>query len=116
MRRRIATARSNPRSASAHATARVASSTQKRRRPPRASHGDRSALTPSDAVKISVGHGRATTAGDTAVASHLAQPSNWAPHELSIVGEVIDAFLGALADDGADPHPRRQPLPRPSAG
>jgi DNA polymerase-1 len=28
-------------------------------------------------------------AGDTAVASHLAQPSNWAPHELSIVAANV---------------------------
>src|SRR5262249_55006035 len=28
-------------------------------------------------------------AGDTAVASHLAQPSNWAPHDLTIVAKHV---------------------------
>jgi DNA polymerase-1 len=31
----------------------------------------------------------AGVAGDTAVASHLAQPSNWAPHDLAIVAKYV---------------------------
>src|SRR5260221_4732330 len=57
------------RSASAHAIARVRSSTQKRARPPRARKGDASAESPSEPVNTSVGQGRVTTAGDTAVAN-----------------------------------------------
>lgn len=54
----------------------------------------------SKAVDVALrrrGHQLAGVVGDTAVASHLAQPSNWAPHDLSIVARQV---LGrALPDD-----------------
>src|SRR5437868_5415290 len=93
--------------AHAHATARVKSSAKNAALPPRANNGERRAERPSDAVKTRVGHGRATTAGDTAVAkrspeiaSHpIAKSSAVArpPMERRAAGEAVRPLVPGAA-------------------
>src|SRR5450432_1239115 len=96
------------RSASAHARARVMLSVMKSPRPSRTIHGAISAESASEPVKMSVGHGRVTTAGDTAVANRspdrdsqpIAASSTLSTPDGRVFGR---AARGASAEGGGAP-------------